>query len=197
MTTATPPASTGRSRKRWRRFFVTLALLIALLSWSGPRLFYYCWINSRGSVPKRQTDFDQLARVLPSSDAKLAFVHKGLPHQMWASRELWRDLFTTANRSIGGYRFYTTPIAASDELRRALTTAMRTPALYEPYGGPKHCGGYHPDYCFEWHSHQGTVYGLLCTGCHEVIIIGGGTELHCDLISAPAKDLEKLLSELK
>ena len=74
---------------------------------------------------------------------------------------------------------------------------MRTPALYQPYGGPKLCGGYHPDYCFEWHSPQGTVYILLCTGCHEVIIIGGGTEVHCDLNSAPAKELEKLLTELK
>ena len=116
---------------------------------------------------------------------------------MWASGELFRDLFTTANRSIGGYRFYTTSVAASDELRRALTTAMRTPALYQPYRGPKLCGGYHPDYCFEWHSSQGTIYGLLCTGCHEVIIIGSGTEVHCDLNSAPAKDLEKQLNELK
>jgi hypothetical protein len=74
---------------------------------------------------------------------------------------------------------------------------MRTPALYQPYRGPKLCGGYHPDYCFEWHSSQGTVYGLLCTGCHEVILIGGGTEVHCDLNSASAKDVERLLTELK
>ena len=31
----------------------------------------------------------------------------------------------------------------------------------------------------------------------EVIIIGGGTEVHCDLNSSPAKDLAKLLTELK
>ena len=148
-------------------------------------------------MPQRQTDFSQLARVLPPPDATLAAIHRGLPHQMWASGELFRDLFTTGNRSIGGYRFYTTSIAGSDEFRRALTSAMRTPALYQPYRGPKLCGGYHPDYCFEWRSPQGTVYGLLCTGCHEVIIIGGGTEVHCDLNSAPAKDLEKLLTELK
>ena len=136
--------STGRSRRRWRRFFVILASLTALLWWPGVRLFYYGWITTSGTMPQRQTDFSQLARVLPPSDATLAVIHRGLPHQMWASDELFRDLFTTGNRSIGGYRFYTTPIAGSAEFRQALTSAMGTPSLYQPYRGPKLCGGYRP-----------------------------------------------------
>lgn len=156
------PASIHR-HKRWRRDFIILALLIAALWWSGPRLLYFGWTTAFGTSPNRQADFSQLSHVLPPPDTTLAVIYRGLPHQMWASGELFLDLFTTTNRSIGGYRFYTTPIPASDELRRALTTAMRTPALYRPYRGPKACGGYHPDYCFEWHSSQGM---FLWTSLH-------------------------------
>ena len=41
------------------------------------------------------------------------------------------------------------------------------------------------------------VYGLLCTGCDEIIIIGGGTEVQCDLDYTSSGKLKKLLGELK
>jgi hypothetical protein len=110
------------------RCLVVLALLIALLWWAGPRLFYFAWINFFGSNPTRQTDISQLPRVLPSSDATLAVIHRGLPHQGYANGELFRGLFTTAHRSIGGYRFHTAPIAAADEQRNVYCDLSSVPA---------------------------------------------------------------------
>lgn len=74
---------------------------------------------------------------------------------------------------------------------------MQSPALYQPYRGPKMCGGYHPDYCLEWQSTRGTYYALLCTGCHEVILIGDGAEVHCDLHDEPLQTLTAQLKELQ
>jgi len=39
-------------------------------------------------------------------------------------------------------------------------------------------------------------YALVSTGCHEIILIGDGSELHCDLRDAPFESLERLLNEL-
>jgi hypothetical protein len=193
---AEPPANPRRRLSRWQRRFVILALTIVVLWWPGVRLFYYGWVTTIGSTPFRRTDFSQLSRVLPPADARLVAIYPGLPHQRRESDKLLHELFTASHRAIGGYRFYSCPLSVPDALRSRISSAMQSPALYYPFRGPKLCGGYHPDYCFEWQSAQGTFYALLCRGCHEIIVIGGGTEVHCDLISAPAKALERLLDEL-
>ena len=170
-------------------------VIIAALWWPGVRLCYFGWITTFGTVPHRHTDFSQLSRVLPPSDSSAPVIYRGLPHQMWDKAALWTHLFITSNRSIGGYRFYTTRALASDTLRARLTAAFQASTLYQPYRGPKLCGGYHPDYCFEWRSSRGTFYALICTGCHEIILIGDGTEVHCDLGDVPGDALERLLDE--
>ncbi|MES2595268.1 MAG: hypothetical protein V4662_08030 [Verrucomicrobiota bacterium] len=133
---------------------------------------------------------------MPPSDATLAVIYRGLPHQMWAKNKLWHDLFTTSNHLSGGYRFYNTSVPASDVLRSSITAAIRSVLLYQPYRGPKRCGGYHPDFCFEWRSARGIFYALPCLGCHEIILIGDGTEVHCDLQNVPGNALETLVNQL-
>jgi hypothetical protein len=185
-----------RRRRRWRRWLVTVIVVSVVLWWSGVRIYYYAWMTNFGTLPARHTDFSRLPRVPPPADATLAVIYRGLPHQYWQKRDLWRDLFTTSHRSIGGYRFYTTPAVVSEPLRSSVASAIRSRTLYQPYGGAKLCGGYHPDYCFEWHTSHGTFYALLCTGCHEMILIGDGTELHCDLNDGPFDALEQELKVL-
>lgn len=190
-----PKTAATLRRKHWRRWLVTVMVVSVILWWPGVRIYYYAWITNFGTLPAQQIDFSRLPRVLPPVDATLAVIHRGLPHQYWEKRDLWRDLFTTSHRSIGGYRFYTTPPVVSEPLRSRIASAVRSSTLYQPYGGAKACGGYHPDYCFEWHTSQGTFYALLCTGCHEMILIGDGTELHCDLERATGDSLVRMLKE--
>ncbi len=124
-------------------------------------------------------------------------VYRGLPHQWTGTHTLWRDLFTTRNRNIGGYRFYTTPAALPAVLNNEIAGVLKRPSLYHPYGGPKICGAYHPDYCFEWQSSKATFYALLCRGCCEMRLIGGGATVHCDVGGDAAKELDDLLKKLE
>lgn len=181
------------SHRHWRKVAV-LAIVAGLLWWPGSRICYFCWRTTFGaSSPFRNKDFTRLAKVLPPAEATLAVTYEGLPHQTYEAAELWHDLFTTSNRSIGGYRFYTAPTELPSALRASINAAMRRSSLYQPYRGPKLCGGYHPDYCFEWHTKRDTFFALLCTGCREVILIGGGGELLCDLNDEPGIAFVKLL----
>ncbi len=73
---------------------------------------------------------------------------------------------------IQGFPFYEQPlsIAATDveELRRLSAAADS----FAPYGGPKDCGGYHPDYCLSWKDGANTYELLICFNCQEMKIYG-------------------------
>ena len=179
---------------------VALLLLAALvLWWPVTRLYYYAWVTSFGGTPKRQTDFNLLQRVLPPADATLVSVLGGLPHQRYEKTVLLTELLTTGTVSRGGYRFRSTPLSVPQKLSGALTKALSNPSLYFPYARPKMCGGYHPDYCFQWRLPNGESSSLLlCTGCFEAIIVCGRYELHCDVNLGPeGKRLDDLLREMK
>jgi hypothetical protein len=182
-----------RRFKRWRNILFVVALLFVVLWWIGIRLYYFAWIVSTGTMRAEHADFSALSRVLPPADASLVNVYGGLPHQMWAEGALLRDLVFTRNRSIGGYRFYTKPVEVPEDLRTKVSATLKNPMVYMPYLGPAACGGYHPDYCFEWRSSRGTFYALLCMGCEEINLVGDGAEVRCELRRASAKSLKELL----
>jgi hypothetical protein len=181
----------------WSRFTVIIAVLIPLLWWPGSRVYYFVWIDIVGTMAARDTAFAQLSRVIPPADASLVAIYRGLPHQMRAPGRLWHDLFMTSNRVIKRYRFYTEPIAFPAALGDDISKVFKSPGRYQRYLGPKLCGGYHPDLCFEWSSSQGRFYALLCRGCGEVRLVGNGATVHCDLSDEPVRHLDELLKPLK
>ena len=101
-----------------------------------------------GGHPLRSSDFIRLPMVLPPPDATLTEIYRGLRHQMYESRELFRALFTKGHRSFGGYRFYSKPLKIPPDVAARVMSEMRNPARFQTWGGPYMCGGYHADYCF-------------------------------------------------
>lgn len=95
-------------------------------------------------------------------------LYEGLPHQSWEGELLQKELATKKTVTIHGFPFYERPlsIAAADveELRRLCFAADS----FSPYGGPKACGAYHPDYCLSWKDGATTCELLICFGCHEM-----------------------------
>ena len=176
--------TTAKSLSCKRRRFVLLALLaivVAILWRPGTRLYFYLWMTKYGYEPWKNTDFTRFADVMPPPDAQLVAIYRGLPHQVRDNEGLWRDLFNTSIFTIGGYRFYTTPISLDEfDFRTGVTSCFQNPWLYAPFAGPKLCDGYHPDLCFEWRSSQGAHFALVCTGCGEAILIGNGREIYCE-----------------
>lgn len=174
-------------RFRNPRVLALLVLAAALLWWPVTRIYYYWWVGEYGRYPNRNTEFASLARVLPPAGATLEAVYRGLPGTRGGKKELFAELFTSENRAIGGYRFYSRQMRPTSEAeQRKLTEALQTPQLYSAYQRGKNCGGFHPNFCFEWKSQGGKRFQLLlCTGCGEAIIIGGGDELQCDVDLGP------------
>lgn len=69
---------------------------------------------------------------------------------------------------------------AADEIEPLRRLACAADS-YWSYGGPKLCGGFHPDYCLAWKDGEAAYHFLICFGCHEVKLYGPRTELILDL----------------
>ncbi len=82
----------------------------------------------------------------------------------------------------------------SEAEREEITAVFQLEGLYCPYGGPKMCRGYHPDFCFEWSTPKGPLYAMTCFGCHEIIWVGP-TELICDV--PYMERIEKVMKKVK
>ena len=108
-------------------------------------------------------------------------LYEGLPHQSWEGELLQKELATKKTVTIHGFPFYERPlsVAAADveELRR-LSAATDS---FSPYGGPKACGGYHPDYCLSWKDGATTYELLICFGCHEMELYGPQQDFLADI----------------
>jgi hypothetical protein len=124
--------------------------------------------------------------------AKSIVVFEGLPHQMWDKELLAVEIKRKDTRKIWEYPFYTPSVPAtnSNDLRKLLSRSDSITV----FGGPKLCGGYHPDYCISWQAGDVTYYALVCFGCHEIVFYDGKTPLIYDLEEKAYEQYKKLLA---
>ncbi len=119
-------------------------------------------------------------------------VFEGLPHQFWQHKTLEEELKRQDIIKIWDFHFYTPAVKASnaDELTRLLGAS----ASIQVYGGPKNCGGYHPDYCVAWTVERVTYHALVCFGCHEVVFFDGKKSFKYDLAQGMQERFKEVLS---
>ncbi len=124
--------------------------------------------------------------------AKHIVVFEGLPHQSWDRELLATESKRADTRMIWEYRFYTPSVVATNakELRQVLSY----PGSIVVYGGPKACGGYHPDYCISWQAGKSVHRAFVCLGCHEVVLYDGKETLIYDLGASAYEKLNELLA---
>ena len=124
-------------------------------------------------------------------------LYEGLPHQGWEADQLKKELATKKTLRIHGFPFYERPLPiAADEVEplRRLCAAADS---FLSYGGPKLCGGYHPDYCLAWRDGEATYHLLICFGCHEMKLYGPKQELLADIRSDAFKQFETTLKKYR
>jgi hypothetical protein len=131
------------------------------------------------------------------SQASSLTLYEGLPHHSWEGELLKKELATKKTVTIHGFPFYERPLhvaaADVDELRRLSISADS----FSPYGGPKACGGYHPDYCLSWKD-GGTTYELLiCFGCHEMKFFSPKQEWLADIGKEAFEQFESVLEKYR
>jgi hypothetical protein len=153
-----------------------------------------CTFAGCSGEPTVSTQFEPNKVVFATArEATRLTLYEGLPHQMFEATQLANELKTKATVTLHGFPFYQETLHLKEEDAARLKAALGDEGSFEPYGGPKKCGGFHPDYCAEWEA-DGLLYRcLICFGCTEVKVYGPGRALHCDIRPEVEKNLEKLL----
>lgn len=120
---------------------------------------------------------------------------EGLPHQGWEQGLLESEQASKDTTKIHGFHFYSKAITPTDSDLKSLISAITNESSIVEWGGMKLCGGYHPDYVVQWRDSQGYLYqALICFGCHEIKLYGGGIQLYADLSSGAYDTLKKTLT---
>ena len=134
-------------------------------------------------------------------------VYEGLPHQMFEADLLEKERKTkpivkftvtpkatqTETKKTENYAFYKTPLKLKDEDLESIRDLLSSANTYSAWAGAKACGGFHPDFAVEWTSDGKTMRALICFGCGEIILAGGGQDLLYD--NTNSKELEKILKQ--
>ena len=153
--------------KRKTGILIACALIVLEMTCGG--WFFYRAFRAR----HRSFTIRDFIRFRPISQgirhAPSFTLYEGLPHQLDEATKLAEELATKATFRIHHFPFYERPLPITPkdvETLRQLTASADT---FWSYGGPKLCGGFHPDYCLAWGEDSTTYNLLLCFGCHEML----------------------------
>jgi hypothetical protein len=187
-------AYTLGKKKMLRRISKIIAIVLILLGVAAfllrdSRLAAQIRFAGNAHVPSVDADFGNLQKVLPSKSATIVEAFLGLPHNFADTDDFIQELWHSDNRSIHGYRFYSDPIALTDELKQVIHGLFTVQGAFTPYGGPKLCGGYHADFAVRCYDAGQQYWFLVCLGCHEVLCFTKGEELIIELESNAHKGL--------
>jgi hypothetical protein len=114
---------------------------------------------------------------------------------MWEADQLKKELATKKTVRIHDFPFYERPLALAADEVEPLRRLSAAGSSYQTYGGPKACGGYHPDYCLAWKDGNVTYHLLICFGCHEMKLYGPKSELIVDIGEEAFKTFETALKK--
>jgi hypothetical protein len=127
-------------------------------------------------------NYKPLAALVSKADKVV--VYEGLPHQTWEGDLREEELKNKKTVKLHEFPFYMEALKLKDGDAKLLTELFTAADSFEQYGGAKLCGGFHPDYCIEWHIGDDKVRCHVCFGCHEVKVYGPKSELYCDITNA-------------
>ena len=119
---------------------------------------------------------------------------EGLPHQSWEGELLKSELANKKTVTIHDFPFYQKPQKISDKDAATLRALCLGKKSFEPFGGYKLCGGFHPDWCLRWTEGTTVTDIHVCFGCHEIKAYSGKTMVYCDMNGDTHKKLKKLLA---
>ncbi len=134
---------------------------------------------------------DRVASEIRNAECVVLF--EGLPHQGWERELLEKELRTMQTVQFHGFPFYSQPLPLTKVDAKRLTDLYCDPKTFHPWRGQKKCGGFHPDYCIEWHVGEQVYQCLLCFGCDEAKVFGPGVELYYDINRSPFEELKLVL----
>ena len=154
--------------------------------------------DEKKATPANESEFAKQHKqfVAAINKADKTALLEGLPSE-WEHGLLAEELKTKKTVKHFKYPFYSNPLPLTEKDKKALLALAvaknSLPELLEEHL----CGGFHPDYCIEWHVGKDIYYCLICFGCHEAELYGPKIVLHCDLPDAAYDSFKKILMQYR
>lgn len=158
-----------------------------------------CWNSSQieeespQPAQKVATNFDRLPGILAGADNSEVVLYEGLPSQFWEPQLRESEIRQKLTVEFHGYRFYEEVLILEDADSKTLSGLICSAGSYRSYRGGKRCSDFHPDFCLEWTSSEGTTHAMISLECGEIMLFGPKEELHCDFIPDMAKEIREIL----
>ncbi len=146
--------------------------------------------------PRNSQQADSVNRFTESwEQAGEIELYEGLPHEGLDRQLFEAELASKSVVRFGSYPFYAESLSLTDADVTRLGSLLLKVSSFRPrqLDAAKSCGGFHPDYCVVWQFESVTFYSLLCFGCNEAVVAGGGYRYYADLTSDASSELQHLL----
>src|SRR5262245_18866916 len=106
--------------------------------------------STRSANDRMSTNPESVRHVLESvRRADLLILFEGLPHPLYEHSHLAEEMKLKEPVTLHDHPFYKSAIEPSPEAQTTLRELLGNVASFEPFHGPKACGGFHPDWCVE------------------------------------------------
>ena len=159
-----------------------------------------CANKTEADASKIETDtrFEENKSLFTSvGTADRLILYEGLPHQYWEAEQLAQEQANKETVTLHGFPFYRVPLEISAEDAGKLKSLLESESSFLQWCGEKKCGGFHPDYCAEFHAGSAVYRALICFGCSETKVYGPDKSLRCDIQKEAEKQLEEVLKKYR
>jgi hypothetical protein len=140
------------------------------------------------------TRFDRRKPIFATiRNADRLILYEGLPHKGYEEPEFAEATRAKQSTELHGYPFYAELLQLREDDEMRLKALLGDERSFQPYRGPKACGGFHPDYGIEWQLGGDTYRALICFGCGEAKVYGPGGGLYCDITAGAFEQIKTVL----
>lgn len=154
--------------------------------------FSYALPEERKQLEEAVASHARLAATLARCRNSSAEIFEGLPHPRWEKQALAAESRRSDTFQNHDFGFYRPAMALPQPARSLLLDRIQTLTTYQPWGGPKSCGGFHPDLLVRFTSDGGPIDLHLCFGCSEAMIYDGLSFILVDMKEPVSDKLQQL-----
>jgi hypothetical protein len=117
-----------------------------------------------------------------ASKASSIAVYEGLPSPQFEPKLFEKERQRPDAVELNGHYFYRDAVNLETDDVERLRVLCTERSLWRPWGGPKSCGGFHPDWRLVWKDAGSRFTVDFCFGCSEVkVYVDDALRMHCEM----------------
>ena len=177
----------------WHHTLISLVVAIALTGCGTPKPdFSDASPDKRVQLEAAVASHSRLAAMLDRCRSSPVEVFEGLPHPKWERQALATESRRPDTFENHDFRFYRPAMPLPQEARGRLLHRILSTSTYQPWRGPKSCGGFHPDLLLRFTTRNGPVELHLCFRCAEAMFFEGSSFILVDMDEDISDSLQQI-----